>query len=179
MLAQQSDENKIQLAQHGSVWATVLAMQSHITLSVIQMEALTALKHISRLTPNKEVLQRWDAVGAIWLVIWGNLENPCVVCAALVALNDMAVDSTSRKALTLCDNLLICVLLAMRTHPTNNEVQKVGCWLLWSYSFSKGNLVLMWSEQDELFELLTAASVAFPEDCSERAQYILEKLYHD
>jgi hypothetical protein len=34
----------------------------------------------------------------------------------------------------------------------------------------------MRAEQDELFELLLAASAAFPEDCSELAQYVLEKV---
>jgi hypothetical protein len=176
MMAQQSDENKIQLAQHGSVRAVVLAMLSHITSSAIQKEALSALKHISRLSPNKEVLQRCDAVGAIRLAIWGNLEEPFVVCAALAAFNDIAVDSTSREVMTLGDDILSCVLRAMRTHPTNNEVQKVGCWLLRTYSYNAENLALMRAEQDELFELLPAASAAFPEDCSERAQYVLEKL---
>jgi hypothetical protein len=179
MLALQSDENKIQLAQHGGVQAIILAMASHIMSSAIQKEALTAIKHISRIAPNKEVLQTFDAVGAIRLAIWGNLEEPFVVCAALSALNDIAVDGATREVMTIGDDILICVLRAMRTHPTNNGVQKIGCWLLRSYTYNAENLALMRAAQNELFELLHAASAAFPEDCSERAQYVLEKLLQD
>jgi hypothetical protein len=176
MLALQSDENKIQLAQHGGVQAIILAMVSHIMSSAIQKEALTALKHISRLTRNKEVLQRYDAMGAIRLAICGNLEEPFVVCAALSALNDIAVDGVTSEVMTIDDDILKCVLQAMRTHPANNAVQKVGCWLLRSYTYNAENLSLMRAAQNELFELLPAASAAFPKDCSERAQHILEKL---
>jgi regulator of extracellular matrix RemA (YlzA/DUF370 family) len=176
MLAHRSDENKLLLAQYGSVRAIVLAMMSHITSSAIQKEALTALKHISRIATNKQVLQRFDAVGAIRLAIWGNLGDPFVVCAALSALNDIAVDNTLREVMTVGDDILSCVLRAIRTHPTNQEVQKVGCWLLRSYTYNAENLALMRAKHDELFELLLAASAALPEDCSKLAQDVLGKV---
>jgi hypothetical protein len=176
MMARENDDYKLELAQKGGVQATILAMMSHITSTAVQKEALTVLKHISRMSANKEVLRRDDALGAVRLSIWGNLEEPFVVCAALSALNDIAVDDATHKVATVSDDVLSCALRAMRTHPLNREVQKIGCWLLRSLTYNRKNLSLMRAEQAELFELLPAASSAFPEDCAERAQYILENI---
>ena len=176
MLARENDDNKLALTQKGGVQATILAMMSHITATAVQKEALTALKHISKISESKEVLHRDDAMGAVRLSICGNLEEPFVVCAALSALNDIAVDDRTHKVATVSEDVLSCVLRAMRTHPLNRDVQKIGCWLLRSYTFNRKNLSMMRAEQEKLFELLPAASSAFPEDCAERAQYILGKI---
>jgi len=176
LLACKNDENKQVLGTAGAIQALVSAMLAHIGSTAIQKEALTALKHVARVSANKEALERNHATDAIRLTIYANLGEPLVISAALSALNDIAVDTTTCEVNPVADETMSCVLRAMQIHSPELEVQKIACWLLRSYTFNERNLALMRFSREELLRLLIAASTAFPEECGERAQSILEKL---
>lgn len=176
LLASKNDEHKSMLGAAGAVFALVSAMEAHIGSTAIQKEALTALKHVARVSSNKEALYRNEATDAVRLAIYANLDEPQVVAAALSALNDIAVDTSTREVMTVTDDTMNCVIQAMKIHPSDLEVQKIACWLLRSYSFNPQNLSLMRSMRADLDGLLIASSSQFPDDCGERAQSILQKL---
>ena len=140
-LANVNDESKQVLGEAGAVRALVSAMLAHITSTAVQKEALSALKHISRVSSNKEALERNDAADAIRLTMFANLEEPLVISAALSALNDIAVDTSTREVDAVSSETMNVVLQAMRHHASDREVQKIACWLLRSYTFNERNLV--------------------------------------
>jgi hypothetical protein len=176
MVASKNDENKCVLGVAGAVRALVSAMLAHVGSTAVQKEALTALKHVARVSANKEALERNETTDAVRLAMYANLGEPQVVSAALSAFNDIAVDTSTREVNTVTDETMNCVLQGMQNHPLDLEVQKIACWLLRSYSFNRKNLTLMRSSREELLQLLVVASSSFPEECGERAQSILEKL---
>ena len=176
MLACKNDENKRVLGAWGAVRALLSAMLAHIGSNAIQNEALTALKHISRVSSNKEALRGNEAEIVIRLTMYAHLDKPQVISTAMSALNDLAVDTESRNVETVADETVNCILQAMKIHASDVEVQKIACWLLRSFTFNNRNLTLMRASQGELHRLLLAASFSFPEECSDRAQDILEKL---
>ena len=176
ILAWKNDENKLEIGQMGGILAIRMALLAHIDSTAVQKEALTALKHVSGISRNKEVLRRHDLDDAVRLSIWANYEAPDVICAALSALNDMAVDTSSREVAPLKDEILQCVIRSMKTHPSVNEIQKVACWLLSSYTYNQNNLNLMRGRRGELTQLLLRAAYSYPEECGERAQFVFERL---
>jgi hypothetical protein len=177
LLSLKNDEYKQVLGASGAIQALVTALLGHITSTAVVKEALTAIKHVSRISANKDALQQSKATDAIRLAIYSNLAESQVLSAALSALNDIAVDTSTREVTSVSDETMNSVLAATRTHPSDNEVQKIACWLLRSYTFNERNLALMRASRDELFQLLVSASSLFPEQCGERADYIIQKIY--
>ena len=129
------------------------------------------------MTRNKDILRAYGGEDAIVVSMRGNLTSKEIVAAALAALNNVAVDSTTRVVTEVPMGGLDCILVAMETHIRSKEVQTNRCFLFKSYSFSNVvSLDVMRSKAAHIVERLAGAATAFPDTCEARAYYVIEEL---
>lgn len=176
LLASKNDENKRNLGEAGAVRALTTAMLAHIRSTDIQKEALKALKHISRVSSNKETFRINDVSHDIMLAAQANFENPQIVSAALSALHDIVVDTLTQQVNPVSEEILKLVMQAMKIHVSEVDVQKAGCYLVGTYGYNDRNLTEMRRFKDELYPLLLTASHSYPEECWKHIRYVLERL---
>jgi hypothetical protein len=94
------------------------------------------------------------------------------VGAVLAALNNIAVDA--KAALYLNERRRIDVLLmAMARYPESNSVQTQGCLLLKNYTYEHVSFQAMKNRADDL-RFLTLSRPSNPEECGDRAHYIMK-----
>mmetsp|Transcript_27737 Transcript_27737/g.31130 ORF Transcript_27737/g.31130 Transcript_27737/m.31130 type:complete len:112 (+) Transcript_27737:1485-1820(+) len=103
-------------------------------------------------------------------------QNPQVISIGLSALNNIAIDSISRRVSQMNDQVLMIVIAAMKRFCMDELVQKNACFYLNTCSYLALNVRMICEKNDELFPPLLQAADNFPNLCGERANALVTKI---
>lgn len=152
-------------------------MLAHPESIELVLECLTTLNYLGTERSARKHLRRLCVEDACFHLLQINLENDNVVAAALACLNNIAVDMKSQTVSPMKDGVLQLIVLAMQLHPASQVVNEHACLILKTYSYDPKSFGAIKNRSDELVSLLVASAEAYPEECGDRATYIMHKLF--
>jgi hypothetical protein len=141
------------------------------------MECLATLHYLAVEDSTRKILRHCEVEDACICLLRINLRNnDKIVGAVLAALNNIAVDAKSRSVSPMKSGVLDVLLTAMAWYPESNSVQTQGCLLLKNYTYEHASFHAMKNRADDLVSLLVISAENNPEECGDRAHYIMQKL---
>ena len=153
----------------------VNGLSAHISSGKICEEGLGALKCLSAITRNKEILAENDAVDCVYSCMWLHSENAIIQQAALAALSNISVDVDTNQVSQISRNDLDTIINAMRTHRYVKNVQNSAIILLRNFTFSPSNKLIL-QEYSNLAALVCTAVSTFNDTFQGRAEDLLHVL---
>jgi hypothetical protein len=175
-LVASSGENMDIVGEKDTVKYIINSMLIYPESTSLVMECLATVHYLAVEDSTRKILRHCEVEDACICLLRINLRNDKIVGAVLAALNNIAVDVTSRSVSPMKIGVLDVLLMAMARYPESNSVQTQGCLLLKNYTYEHTSLQAMKNRADDLVSLLIASAENNPEECGDRAQYIMQKL---
>jgi hypothetical protein len=170
-----SDSAKEIIGSFGSIQAIVSALLAHNESTAVQKEGLAALQKLATASSNKPRIAEAGGENAVIWSMWIHYRDPQVLSIAMSALNNIAVNSQTSVA-QMNEQALRIILGAMQHFPADKRVQKNACSYLKNCSYLEANLRRMNEKGEPLIALLLRAASTFPEQCTDRAMGVVNKL---
>ena len=163
------------LGEKGAVKAVVNCMSAHCEDATLQKEALRTLKVLATIPRNKPIISDVGGEQAVMNALWTHSQDPRLASSAMSALNNIIVEP-GKPVGRLSEDSMKAIVLALSRFKDDEIVQKQGCFLLNSSSYSEFNLNLMREQGKELLRLLSWASDKFPDQCRSLAMAVASKV---
>jgi hypothetical protein len=176
MVANMTDDWGVFVAT-GAVRMIINAMLVHPESTEFVMEGMATLKDLAGNESFREHFDPSDAEAAVVSLFEANMANPEVLALAFATLNNVAVDSRSRTVAPMQKVVLYTIISALQKFPTDESILQTVCLLLKSFSYNDANLEDMRLNSGTLIPLLISSSDSFNGETSERARYIMGKLF--
>jgi hypothetical protein len=175
-LVASSGENMDIVGRKDTVGCIINSMLIHPESTSLVMECLATVHFLAAEDSTRKILRHWEVEDACICLLRINSQNDKIVGAVLAALNNIAVDAKSRSVSPMKSGVLDVLLMAMARYPESNSVQTQGCLLLKNYTYEHANFQEMKNRADDLISLLVISAESNPEECGDRAHYIIQKL---
>jgi hypothetical protein len=175
-LVASSGENMDIVGKKDTVACVVNSMLIYPESTSLVMECLATVHYLAVEDSTRKILRHCEVEDACICLLQINSRNDKIVGTVLAALNNIAVDVKRRSVSPMKNGVLDVLLMAMARYPESNSVQKQGCLLLKNYTYEHASLQAMKNRADDLVSLLVVAAENNPEECGDRAHYIMQKI---
>ena len=165
------------ISDSGGVNTVLIAMQCHMKCVPLQEAALYFLSGMAFEPAIRNNISACGGSDVLLSVMWINLDQLPVILNGLLAMSNLVVNKMTNEIDIINQRQLEVIVSAMDYFPYNCDVQVSACRLLRNLAFAKINVEKMSNHQERLVCALTSAVSHFAEECGERVDFILDRLY--